>query len=163
MKKFTPLAKGLFTATTILGLTLFIYYFKLPPDTKLNYLMYILYAAGIIWTLIEYHRFVNNLAKFGELFGQGFRCFIVVTLIMVVFKGIFIAAHPEFAEQDAKLYKEYLDKEIKDKTPAEKDEMVAMEKKQYTTKLIYSDIFGYLIVGSIITAAGSGIILLRRK
>ena len=163
MNKFTPLVKGLFTATAILALTLGIYYFKLPPDSKLNYLVYALYAAGIIWTLIEYYRFVNNSAKFGELFNQGFRCFIVITLIMVVFTGIFSAAHPEFAEQDAKLYKEYLDKETKDKTPAEKDQMVAMEKKQYTTKLIYSGIFGYLILGSIITAAGSGIILLRRK
>src|SRR5262245_16725048 len=163
MNKLSPLAKGLITAAAILGLTLLIYYTNQPPDTKLNYLIYILYAGGIVWTLIEYRLYINGSAKFGELFGQGFRCFIVITLIMVVFTGLFSATHPQFAEQDAKLYREYLDKEVKDKTPAEKDEMVAAEKKQYTTKLIYSAIFGYLILGSIITAAGSVLIVLRRK
>jgi Protein of unknown function (DUF4199) len=163
MNKLTPLAKGLIAAAVMLGLALFIFYTRQPSDSMLYYLMYVLYAAAIIWTLIEYHLFINNSAKFGELFGQGFRCFIVITLIMVLYAGIFSVTHPEFAEQDAKLYREYLDKEVKDKTPAEKDEMAAAEKKQYSTKLIYSSIFGYLIIGSIVTAAGSGIILLRKK
>src|SRR5262245_25560604 len=163
MSRLTPLAKGLITAAAILGLTLTIYYTNQRPDSPLNYLIYFLYGAGIIWTLVEYHLHINGSAKFGELFGQGFRCFIVVTLIMSMFTGLFSATHPEFAGQDAKLYREYLDKEVKDKTPAEKDEMVAAEKKQYTTKLIYSAIFGYLILGSIITAAGSVLIVLRRK
>ncbi|MFI5129803.1 MAG: DUF4199 domain-containing protein [Chitinophagales bacterium] len=163
MNKLTPLTKGLITAAVMLALTLAIYYLKLPPSTKLNYLLYILYAAGITWTLIEYYKFVNSSPKFGELFGQGFRCFIIVTLIMVVFTGLFSATHPEFAEQDSKLYREYLDKEVKDRTPIQKDEMAAMAKKQYTTKLIYSAIFGYLIFGSIVTVAGSAIILSRRK
>ena len=163
MSRLTPLAKGLITSVVLLGLTLFIYYTNQPPDSKLNYLMYVIYAAGIIWTLIEYHLFINGSARFGEIFGQGFRCFVVVTLIMVVFTGLFSISHPEFAEQDAKVYKEYLDKEIKDKTPAEKDEMAAAEKKQYTTKLVYSAIFGYLILGSVITLVGSVLIAIRRK
>jgi glycerol uptake facilitator-like aquaporin len=163
MNKLTPLAKGLITAVVMLGLTLFIFYSNQPADSKLNYLVFVLYVAGIVWTLIEFHRFVNPAAKFSELFGQGFRCFIVITFIMVAFTGIFSAAHPEFAENDAKNYREYLDKEVKDKTPAEKDEMAANAKKHYTTGLVYSAIFGYLIIGSIATAAGSVIILLRRK
>jgi hypothetical protein len=163
MNRLTPLAKGLITAVVMLGLSLFIFYTKQSLDSPLSYLMYALYAAGIMWTLIEYRLFINSAAKFGELFGQGFRCFIVITLVMVMFTGIFSATHPEFAEDDAKLYREYLEKEIKDKTPVEKDELVANERKQYTTKLIYRSIFGYLIIGSIMTAAGSGVILLRRK
>ena len=164
MNKLTPLAKGLITTASMLGLTLFIFYSSQPSGSRLNYLVFILYAAGILWTLIEYHRFVNRSAKFSELFGQGFRCFIVITLIMVAFVGIFSATHPEFAERDAKIYRQYLDdKEVKDKLEAEKDQMAADFKKHYTTQLIYTAIFGYLIVGSIVTAAGSAILLLRRK
>ena len=163
MNRLTPLAKGLITAAAMLGLTLLIFYTHQSPDTKLNYLLYLVFAAGIVWTVIEYFMYVNGAAKFTELFGQGFRCFIVITLVMVLFTGIFSAAHPEFAEQDSKLYREFLDKEVKNKTPAEKDEMAAVAKKQYTTKLVYSAIFGYLILGSIFTAAGSAIIVLRRK
>ena len=162
MSRLTPLAKGLITAAIMLGLTLYIHYRK-EPDSWLNYLLYAIYAAGILWAVIEHYKFINGGAKFGELFGQGFRCFIVVTLIMVSFTGIFTAAHPEFAEKDAKSYREYLEKEVKDKMPAEKDEMAANFKKHYTTQLVYTAIFGYLIIGSVITAAGSAIILLRRK
>ena len=36
--------------------------------------------------------------------------------------------------------------------------LVANAKKQYTTRLVYLTIFGYLIIGAIITAAGSAFI-----
>src|SRR5262245_34165762 len=99
MSRLTPLVKGFITASVMLGLTLYIYYRK-ESDSPLSYLLYAIYAAGILWALIEHHKFINSDAKFGELFGQGFRCFIVITLIMVTFTGIFTAAHPEFAEKD---------------------------------------------------------------
>ena len=163
MNKLSPLVKGIITAAFMLGLTLYIFYSKQSPSSGLSYVIYILYAAGITWTLIGYRNAANYTGKFGSLFGQGFRCFIIVTLIMVAFTGFFSAAHPEFAVEDAKNYKEYLDKEEKNKTPAEKDEMVKNLKNNYTTGLVWSATFGYLILGSIITAAGAGIILIRRK
>ena len=46
--------------------------------------------------------------------------------------------------------------------PAEIDKLVAEAKKQYTTGIVYFTIFGYLITGTIITAAGSAF-LMRRK
>ena len=170
MTKLTPLVKGIITGVTMLGLTLILHYTKQPTSSSIHYLLYVLYAGGITWTLIDHSRSANYSGKFGDLFGQGFRCFIIVTLIMIVFTGIFSASHPEFAEKDAKSYKEYLmetkDKKEapgKDKTQVEIDEMAGNYKKHYTTGLIYSAIFGYLIVGSILTAAGAGILLMRRK
>jgi hypothetical protein len=162
MNRFTPLAKGLITAAAMIVLEFLIYYTKQGAGSKLNLVAYVLFAGGIIWTLTDYRRFINPGAKFGELFGQGFRCFIVVAAIMVTFTGIFTATHPEFATKDADNYRIYL-KEVNNKTPAEKDEMVSRYKKYYTTGIICSAIFGYLILGSIITAAGSGILLIRRN
>jgi hypothetical protein len=163
MNRLTPLAKGLITAVAMIVLEFLIYYTKQGAGSKLNLVAYLIFASGIIWTLVDYRRFINPEAKFGELFGQGFRCFIVVAALLVTFTGIFTATHPEFAENDAKIYKEYLDKEVTNKTPAEKAEMVTGLKKHYTTGIIWSAIFGYLILGSIITAAGSGILLIRRN
>ena len=59
-------------------------------------------------------------------------------------------------------YKEQLVKEG-NKTPAEIEEMVAKAKKQYTTGIVSLAIFGYLITGAVITAAGSALLLMRRK
>ncbi|MGK2862331.1 MAG: DUF4199 family protein, partial [Chitinophagaceae bacterium] len=111
--------------------------------------------------LISYSRSPSFTGKFTDLFGQGFRCFIVVTLIMVSFTAIFSMMHPEFAEDSARYYKEDLLKEG-NKLPAEIDEIIARVKKQYTTSLVSLTIFGYLILGTAITAAGSAL-LMRRK
>lgn len=163
MNKLSPLLKGIITGVVMLAFTLFSYY-KLPPGSPWAYLLHVLYAAGIGWTLISFSQSPSYTGKFGQLFGQGFRCFIVVTLILVTFTGIFSATHPEFAERDSDNYREYLEEKFKkEKTPAERDEMVATYKKHYTTTQIYSAIFGYLIAGSIFTAVGAGLILTRKK
>lgn len=163
MKGLTALAKGLITTGLMLALSMYIFYARVPATSKLNWLVFILFGAGILWTVIEYGLFINPSAKFGDLFGQGFRCFIIVTLAMTLFTAAISLSHPEFAEIDAKNYREYLDAEAKDKLPAERDKMAAEYKKHYTSQLIYTSIFGYLVVGSIVTAAGSAILLLRKK
>lgn len=161
--KLSPLYKGLITGIILLTLTLAFYYSKVPSNSPLQYVLYIVYAGGIAWTLISYYKSEKFTGKFGESFGQGFRCFIIITLVMTVFAGFFSYTHPEFAEQDAKMFKEYIDKEQKDKTPAEKEEMVVNYKKYYTTRVIQGSIFGYLIPGIIFTLAGAGLLLLKNK
>lgn len=162
MKKFTPLAKGLFTAIAMILFSLCIYYFKLGRYRGIENFMYVLYAAGIIWTLIEHSKMAQFTGKFQELFSQGFRCFIIVTLIMIIFTALFSMTHPEMAEERAVIYKEYLIKEKK-RQPAEIEKDVAAYKKHYTTQLVSTSIFGYLIIGAIFTLAGAGFIMLRRN
>jgi hypothetical protein len=162
MNKITPLIKGTITGIVMVIVTLVLYYSNIPIESNLHYAAYILYAAGIAWALISYSRSASYTGKFGDIFGQGFRCFIVITLIMVAFTAIFSMQHPEFAEKAANYYKEDLIKE-KNKTPAEIEKLVADAKEQYTTSLVSLTIFGYLITGAIITAAGSALLLMRRK
>jgi hypothetical protein len=161
MNKITPLVKGIITGALMVITTLSLYYAKLPAGSMLHYAIYILYAAGITWTLISYSKSPSYTGKFADLFGQGFRCFIVVVLIMVAFTAIFSIMHPEFAEEAAQYAKEDLVKKG-GKTPAEIDELVAGTKKGYTTAIVYLTVFGYLITGGIVTAIGSAL-LMRRK
>ncbi|MGK2860420.1 MAG: hypothetical protein ACSLE0_00675, partial [Chitinophagaceae bacterium] len=93
MNRFTPLTKGILTGLLLVILSLTFYYSKLAVDSKLHYSIYFFYAAGIIWALISYSRSPSFTGKFTDLFGQGFRCFIVVTLIMVSFTAIFSMMH----------------------------------------------------------------------
>ena len=162
MKKFTPLAKGLFTGIAMVIFSFALYYFKWYRFNGLGYLVYLLYAAGITWTLIEHSQMAQFSGKFQELFAQGFRCFIIVTLLMVIYTAIFSITHPKMAEDNAIHLREYLVKE-KNKTPAEIEVAVANSKKQFTTQQVYSSIFGTLIIGSIFTLAGAGFIMLRRN
>ncbi len=161
--KLTPLIKGGITGLAMVIAALVIYQQKLPANSALPYIIYILYAAGIAWTLWSFSTSEDYTGKFGDTFTQGFKCFIIVTLVMVIFTGIFNQLHPEFAEESAKAYKEALIKE-KNKMPAEIDTMVANAKKGYLTAVISSSIFGYLITGAIFTTIGTSLLtLLKRK
>lgn len=162
MNKITPLIKGLITGILMMSTSLLLIYTKQPANSGLDNIMYVLYAAGIAWTLLAYSRSQTYVPKFGTIFGQGFRCFIIITLIMVIFTGVYSYMHPEIAEEAAKHYKADL---IKDgnKTPAEIETIVANAKKQFVTGNISLAIFGTLIMGTIFTAAGAGLLLLRRK
>lgn len=137
-------------------------YTNQPGDSFVQYIAYAIYAGGIAWTLLAYSRSPEYTGKFGDVFGQGFRCFIVVVLILVIFTAIYTISHPELAEEAAKNYRADLEK-AKDKMPAQIDEMVSTAKKQFLTGNIMMAIFGTLIPGAIFTLAGSALVLLRRK
>lgn len=162
MNKFAPLYKGITTGVLMAAFTLILYYTKLPGNSPLQFLAYAIYAGGILWTIIAYSGSSAFTGKFAELFGQGFRCFIIVTLIMVAFSAAFSLVHPEFAEEAATYAKEQLAKEH-NKTPGEIEEVVANIKKQYILSVVSVTIFRYLIVGALFTAAGAGLLITRRK
>jgi energy-coupling factor transporter transmembrane protein EcfT len=159
--KISPAIKGLITAALMIAVFLGIYAAGKNADTKLQYLVYILYALGIAWTVVAYRQSAVFTGKFGDNFSQGFKCFIVVTLLIALFYGIFNYKHPEFAEETAAYYKEDLLKK-NDKLPAEIETEVTKFKKQYTVRLVSASIFGYLIIGAGVTAILSAL-LTRRK
>lgn len=149
--RLSPALKGAITAAAMIAIALITYYSGMPADSSFQYLVYVAYAGGIIWTILAYKNSEKYTGRFWDNFNQGFRCFIIVTLIMVLFTAVFSKMHPEFAEESAKLYKEDLVKS-NSKTPVEVDEVVKKYKNGYTMMLVYSSIFGYLIIGAIITA-----------
>lgn len=145
----------------MIAIVLITFYANMPADSPFQYLIYALYALGIVWTIVAYRQSADFTGKFGDSFNQGFRCFIVVTLVMVLFTFGFSKMHPEFATESAQAYKEQL---LKDKNQLSTDiePAVARYKKGYTMTLVYGSIFGYLIIGAGVTAAVSAL-LTRRK
>lgn len=145
----------------MIGLTLVFFYSKLPFDSPVQYLVYVVYAAGIIWTIYGFSRSEENTNKFAAFFLQGFKCFIIVTLMMVTFTYIFNKMHPEFKDEIAKVYKEDLVKKG-NSTPAEIAENIKKMNQYYLTMLISGAIFGYLLIGGAIAAASS-LLFMKRK
>lgn len=157
--KFNPAIKGLITAALMVAVFLLVY--RVNPESRfLQLIIYAIYGAGIVWTLLVYRQSAAFTGKFGDNFQQGFRCFVVVTLGMAVFYGLFNYFHPEFADQAAVTLREQLQQE-KGNLPTEIDDMVSNFKKQYTLKLVSGAIFGYLIIGAGITAILSAFIKRR--
>jgi hypothetical protein len=161
LKNLNATKKGLITGLIMIGMSLAIYYSGQPFDSPLQYLIYAVYAGGIIWTLFEFSKSEENTNKFAAFFLQGFKCFIVIALLMVVFTFVFNKMHPEFKDAMAKAYSDDLIKKG-DKTPAEVLKNVEKAKDFYLTMMISGAIFGYLMIGAVITAAAS-LLFMKRK
>lgn len=161
LQKLNATQKGLITGVLMIGLSLLFFYSGQSFDSPLQYLIYVVYAAGIVWSLYSFSKSEENTNKFGAYFLQGFKCFIVVALLMVIFTFVFNKMHPEFKEQMGVAYKEELIKKG-NATPAEIDSNVEKMKGYYLTMLISGAIFGYLLIGSVITLVSS-FLFIRRK
>lgn len=153
--------KGLIGGVLMTGLSLAFYYSGQPFDSPLQYVIYAVYAAAIVWTIYDYSRSAENTNKFGAFFLQGFRCFVVISLLMVVFTFVFNKMHPEFKEEMVKAYREEMTQKG-NTTPAEMTANIEKAKDYYLTMLISGAIFGYLLIGAVITTATS-LLFLKRK
>lgn len=153
--------KGLFTGALMIALSLLFYYTGQPVESPLQYIIYLVYTAGIVWTIYSYSKSEAYTNKFGDSFLQGFKCFIVVSLMMVMFTIIFNKLHPEFKDQMAKAYSEDMIKKG-NSTPAEIAANVEKMKQYYLTMLISGAIFGYLLFGAAVSALMSFVFLKRK-
>ncbi len=158
--KLSPLLIGVITAAVMIVAAVFIFYSNQPESSLVQYSVYVIYGIGIVLALLNHRRSGKSTGTFGDLFGQGFKCFIIVTLLMVLFTFIFTKLHPEFAEAAGKYLRENL--KTQNRTPAEIEETVSRYKNNYATIIIFGAIFGYLIIGAAVTAAAS-FILSRRN
>lgn len=162
MKKITPLIKGLIAGMLMVGVSMLLNYTGLATSSASQYLFYILYAGAITWTLLGYYHSPNYTATFGSIFGQGFRCFIIITLITVIFVGVYTSTHPEIKREAIKQYEAGLIKEGT-RNEAERKKMLDEANKNFVTGQISLATFGTLITGAVFTAAGAGLLLMRKK
>lgn len=162
MRSLSPTMKGLVTGIIMVLVSVIIFYTKGNFQNKLQYITYSIYVAGIVWTLLEYSRHGNTAHRFGSYFSTGFKCFIVVTLVMVIFTGAFLLLQPQLEEEMAGIYKAELVKKG-DYTPGEITERVEMARKSFFPSMIMGAIFGYLVIGALVTAIASVFLLNKNK
>ncbi|HMU74057.1 MAG TPA: DUF4199 domain-containing protein [Ferruginibacter sp.] len=161
MQKLNSTHKGLITGSLMIVASLVFFYAGLPAQSPVQFLIYIIYTAGIVWSVYTYQPAEAKDIKFGSYFLQGFKCFIVVTLLMVLFTIVFNKMHPEFSTQMAEAYKAEL-KQKGNKTPAEIEKAIDDMKNYYLPMLISSAVFGYLIMGAVISLVAS-LLFMKRK
>lgn len=144
----------------MLGVSLGIYYTKGSFENNLKYVAHAIYVAGILWTLMSFKNNASEGTSFKNYFSEGFKSFIVVTFVMVLFTLIFTKMHPELKEQNAIINRADLVSRG-NYTPQEIDKMVLQAKEYYVTLQVSMAIFGYLVIGVIVTLVGS--VALSRK
>ena len=128
-----------------------------PTTTQL--VVYLLFALSIFFTL-WFRR--DTSTTFGDYFQIGFRHFTLITLLMALFTYLFATTHPALREQAVQAAKELLLKD-QNKTPAEIEQDVKLYKEGYITALVSRSIFGYLMIGALVTALSSFLLTVQKK
>ena len=139
-----------------------IYAAKQNFDNGLQYIVYTTYVAGILWTLFTFKKEKGNNATFKQYFAEGFKCFIVVTLLMVLFTLVFILMHPELKEQMVTLMRaDYAN--AKDLTPVDIENKIDAAKKFFLPGFLMGAMLSYLAIGAMISAVGAGFLSVKRE
>ena len=96
------------------------------------------------------------------LFSEGFKCFVIVALLMVLFWWIYLKLNPQEIEQGIQAGKKLMQQQG-NSTPAEIDAAVIENRKHALTILISLNVLKYLILGTLITVFGTLLISKRKK
>jgi Protein of unknown function (DUF4199) len=160
MKPLTARTIGLITSAAMIAFSVIIYTAKNSFENNLQYVTYAMYVAGILWTLIHFKQQNGNGAGFKQFFAEGFKCFALVSFLMVMFTLVFLLLHPELKEQMAvNLRAGYAT--AKDLTQVDIENRIAAAKKFFLPGYLMGAVLGYLAIGALVTAVGS--VFLSRK
>ncbi|UAY53645.1 DUF4199 domain-containing protein [Ferruginibacter albus] len=154
--------KGLIAGCLIIACNIFFFYSLKQASNPFQFVVYILFVAAILWSIISFSKTATAESKLKDYFSQGFKTFIVITLLLVVYSFIFYKLHPEIIEQHARANSE-LFRPLHTHTEAE----IAENEKQYKSVFIPLELsgqtFSLLLSGSIVTLLSSVIIMQLKK
>jgi hypothetical protein len=163
LKNLNATRIGLITGLVLIGLSLFLYYIlKLPVNEKDQYVLYSVYIAGITWSLVSFKRTSTEDKSFKSYCSIGFKTFIVVAFLMVLYTFFFFMFNTAYrdagiAENSALLLKEG------NHTAVEIESNAKQLKQIFMPVMVGITTFKYLILGSLITAIGSGFLSRKKR
>ena len=158
--KINATQKGILASLLMIGVSLLIYSSKHSFQNNLQYISYSIYVLAIIWSVLDYKKQAGS-ATFKNLFSEGFKCFIVVTLFMVLFTFVFLKLQPQLRDEMAVIFKKELTAKG-DYTASEIESRVAQAKDYFVTTSVSKAIFGYLIIGAMVSAIASAFLAERK-
>ena len=166
MKNISATFKGVITGLLMVVAALCLFYVvKLPVTGKTQFILIAIYLCGIMWSLFSFHKFSNNTPeerKFKQYFSEGFRTFIVVTLIMVVFTYIFYKLNPQILEGVIKENNELIVKGG-NKMPAEIADNEKKLRDIFIPGMLMWSIVEYLFLGALVTLIGAGFLSQKKN
>ena len=146
--------KGIVIGLILIILTLATYFLNLGTNSPVQWIGYIIFIGGIIWSVMSYGKQINYNASFGSYFAHGFKVAAMVTAIMIIYFIIFILLFPEFKEKAI----DEARKSMQEKNNLNEEQIKAgldMTRKFFMAFLIGGTLVGYLFFGALSALIGA--------
>jgi hypothetical protein len=125
------------------------YLLHLPENGNGQYAIILIYTAGMIWVM-DAARQKHPDGKFGTLFQEGFRAFIVCTLLMVVYTYFFYRFNPDIVEAGIRINNQLIEAEG-NKTAAEIQANSDKIRDLFMPMMISLNTIKYLFLGALVS------------
>lgn len=154
---------GLLTSVLMIAASLFSFYVvHLPVESNFQFVVYSIFIAGIVWSLLQLFKSDNEAKSFKDYFSAGFKTFVVVAFLMAIFTYIFFSINISF--RDTKIIENNkLILAEGNHLPREIEENSQQLKKLFMPIMISSAIFRYLIIGALVSVIGAGFLSRQNK
>jgi hypothetical protein len=156
MQNISATYKGLIIAALMIVAELISFYvLKNEVQSKFKYITYSIYTVGIIWSLFSLKQRSDGNLVFKDFFTEGFKTFVVVVFLMVVYTFIFVKTNPHILDK-------FIDENNKlilaegNRTPAEVLTNAEKIKSAFLLTMAMGATIIYLIIGALISAVGAG-------
>jgi hypothetical protein len=152
----TSTTKGIVLALILIIIALATYFLNMNQSSALQYISYVVFIAGVIWSVVSYGKQVEYNSTFGNYFAHGFKTAATVTAIMIIYVIIFVTLFPDMKEKAMDAARKSM--EAKGNLTQEQiTQALGFTQKFFTVFLIAGTLVGYLIFGAIASLIGAGI------
>lgn len=159
--KISATYKGLLTGMVMIAAAAILFYgLKFSEKGYNQFLVLAIYVIGLLWSLISLKLSSANHKGFKQYFAEGFKTFIVVTLLMVIYSFIFYKLNPQIMEEGI-LTNETIARAEGKHTPAEITDNSIKLKGIFMPMMIAISTMKYMLVGIFVTLLGA--VTLSRK
>jgi hypothetical protein len=156
MQPTSTVTKGLTIALLLIVSSIAIYFTDVEMNSPLRWLVYCIYLAGVIFSIIQYGKQINHNATFGNYFAHGFKVSATVTAIMVLYIIIFVMIFPDFKEKAIDEARKAIDQKG-NISEDQKAQAMEMTKKLFMVFLVGGTLIYNLIVGVISSLIGAAV------
>ena len=156
MKNISAKYIGLITGGLMVLVSLLMFYqFHMPDTGTVKYVCYSIYSIGIIVSLFIFKH--NNVEgkEFKDYFSEGFKTFVVVSLIMAIFTFVFYKMNPQIFEKTIEEINK-INALDTNKTPTEVIENGNKIRNIQLPMTVTINTLMYMIIGALISLIGAG-------
>jgi hypothetical protein len=130
------------------------YLLKMPDNGSSQYFIFFVFIAGLLLGLYQYRQ-LNQEAGFKQLFGEGFKIYVVVAFFMVVYSWLFYKYNPQILEE-AITFNEQLIIKQGNKTMPEIVDNTKKLRQIFIPMMLAFNTIKYLLMGTLVTVVASG-------
>jgi len=151
----TPLTKGIVISLILIILGLVSYFLDLGNNKPMQYVGYLIFIIGIIWSVNLYGKQIDYNSTFGNYFAHGFKISAFVTVFMLIFTVLFLYLFPDIKEKAMEASRKGM--EEKHMTQEQISQAIGFVQKSFMVIAIAIILVFYLFFGAIASLIGAGV------